>query len=119
MAKKSKHYFWLVPLILIGLLVLFHGQVLNGLGAFLAPAGEREGDAVVLEGTQVLINYGVKQGVALLKEGRVKRMYLVLHFFPGEQQLFAIQEEYAGILGRELERLGVRERAVPGPSGPD
>ena len=108
MAKKRKHYFWLVPLILIGLLVLFHGQVLNGLGAFLAPAGERAGDAVVLEGTRVLINQGVKQGIALLNEGRIKRMYLVLHLLPGEQQLFAIQGEYAGILGRELERLGVK-----------
>jgi hypothetical protein len=108
MAQKRKHYFWLVPLILVVLLVLFHGQVLKGLGAFLAPAGEREGDAVVLEGTQVLINHSVKQGVALLKEGRVKRMYIVLHLLPREQQLFAIQEEYAGILGKELERLGAK-----------
>ncbi len=108
MVKKRKHYFWLVPLILVVLLVLAHEPVLNGLGTFLAPAGEREGDAVVLEGTQVLITQGVKQAVTLLKEGRVKRMYLILHLFPEERQLFAIQEEYAGILGKELERLGVR-----------
>jgi hypothetical protein len=106
--KKRKQYFWLVPLILIVLLGLSHGPVLNGLGAFLAPAGEREGDAVVLEGTQVLSIQGVKQGVALLREGRVKRIYLVLHLLPKEKQLFAIQEEYAGILGKELERLGVK-----------
>jgi len=108
MVKKRKHYFWLVPIFLVVLLVLIHGPVLNGLGAFLAPAGEREGEAVVLEGTQVLINQGVKQGVSLLKEGRVKRMYLVLHLLPKEQQLFAIQEEYAEILGKELERLGLK-----------
>jgi hypothetical protein len=108
MVKKRKHYIWLVPLILVVLLVLFHAQVLNGLGAFLAPAEEREGDAVVLEGTQVLINQGVKQGIGLLKEGRIKRMYLVIHLLPREQQLFAIQGEYAGILGRELERLGAK-----------
>ncbi len=83
MAKKKKHYFWLVPLILFIILVLIHEPVLNGLGAFLAPAGEREGDAVVLEGTQVPHHQGVKEGIALLKEGRVKRMYLVLHLLPG------------------------------------
>ena len=77
-------------------------------GGLPGAGGESEGDAVVLEGTQVLINHGVKQGIALLNEGRIKRMYLVLHLLPREQQLFAIQEEYAGILGRELERLGVK-----------
>ena len=109
MVKKRKHYFWLVPLIVVVLLVLIHGPVLTGLGGFLAPAGGSEGDAVVLEGTQVVINQGVKQGIALLKEGRVKRIYLVLHLLPREQQLFAVQEEYAGILGKELERLGVKK----------
>jgi hypothetical protein len=98
----------LLPLLLIALLFFFHQPLLTGMGNWLAPAGEPVGEAAVLEGTQVVIARGVAKGVALLREGKVKYLYLVLHLFPTDRRLFAIQEEYAGYLGKELENLGVK-----------
>jgi hypothetical protein len=98
----------LAPLLLLTLLLLFHQPLLTGLGHWLAPMGSPAGEAVVLEGTQVAITGGVKAGMALVREGKARRLYLVLHLFPGDRGLFAIQEGYAGSLGMELEKLGLK-----------
>ena len=106
------------PPLLLVLAVLFHQPLLTGLGDWLAPSGDREGEAVVVEGTQVALAGGVQPALGLLKEGKAKRLYLVLHLFSGDQSLFAIQEDYAGALGRELERLGLTKnqyRVLPVP----
>jgi hypothetical protein len=104
----SKRSFVALPLLLLALLLLFHQPLLTGLGDWLAPTGEPGVEAVVLEGTQVLVDGGVKRGIALLREAKARRLYLVLHFFPGDRRLFAIQDKYTGYVGRELENLGLR-----------
>jgi hypothetical protein len=97
----------LAPLLLLVLLLLFHQPLLTGLGHWLAPMGSPAGEAVVLEGTQVAVSGGVRAGMALVREGKARRLYLVLHLFPGDRGLFAIQGAYAGQLERELEKLGL------------
>jgi hypothetical protein len=106
---ELKKRFLLISLVLVLVLSIFSPPVLRGLGYFLAPQGESQADAVVVEGDQVVREGAVRAGVALIKEGRAKQLILVLHRYSEKEQLFAIQDKYPGWLEKELEGRGLKK----------
>jgi hypothetical protein len=101
------------------LLLLFFGflvlallaapPALRGMARFLAPQGEGTAEAVVMEGFQTAQDGMMEAALALVREGRARQIILVLHHYPQNERLFAIQEHYPDRLGEELERRGLKK----------
>jgi hypothetical protein len=106
--ERRRFYFLLVGGILALGTLVFSPPVLRGLGRFMAPQGEGQAEAVVVEGDQVVREGAVRAGVGFIKEGRAKQLILVLHRYSEKEQLFAIQDKYQGWLEKELEIRGLR-----------
>jgi len=99
----------LISLALVLAVLFLYEPALRALGRFMAPQGESQAEAVVVEGEQVVREGEVRAGVALIKEGWAKQLILVLHRHPEKEQLFAIQDKYQGWLEEELERGGLKK----------
>lgn len=54
----------------------------------------------------------------LLSEGRANRIVVVLHQFPKEGQIFALEGKYAQLITDELEHLGLEKEKVQVISAP-
>jgi len=75
----------------------------------MAPAGDYAADVAILEGTEFIHRGIVKNGVNLLRSGKVKRIAVVLHNIAPSHRPFAFNENYAELVAQELKGLGLQE----------
>jgi hypothetical protein len=104
--KRTLIFSLLIPVLL---LAAFSGPILTGLGGFLAPRGAGSAEAVIVEGFQIVQDGLVEAALELIRAGRAGQLILVLHHYPEKERLFAIQAQYQGRLGEELESRGLRK----------
>lgn len=101
-------------LLVIGaaLLFVFHESILSSAGSYMAPRGEGSADVAILEGTEFLHRDIVKTGMDLLASGRVKRLAVVLHNIAPSHRPFALNEDYPGLVRKELQDRGLKDANV-------
>ena len=114
MKKKSRWIWGLLLFLAIGvaLLFAFHEPILAGAGNYMAPRGAGAADVAILEGTEFLHRDIVKTGMELLASGRVKRLVVVLHNIAPSHRPFALNEDYPGMVRKELQNRGLQDANV-------
>jgi hypothetical protein len=108
----------LIFLVVLSASVIFHRSILTAAGRFLAPTSKESTDVLILEGTQTAKRSALKAGIALLSNGRVNRMVVVLHSPLKEGQVFTLPKEYPQFVIDELVRLGLKKEQVEIISAP-
>lgn len=71
-----------------------------------------------MEGTQIVKNGSLNAGIRLLSNGRATRLVVVLHQPLKEDQVFALQGKYPGLIIDELKHLGLEKEKVQIISAP-
>ena len=80
-------------------------------GDFLAPTGVGNADVVILEGTKVIREKGVKAGMSLLASQRAQSLVIVYHDAENER-IFAWPTNYNSFLSQKLEELGLKKERL-------
>jgi hypothetical protein len=111
--KRNTKWIWGGILLSIGVLLAlifsFRESILLEAGKFMAPQGDYMADVAILEGSEFIHRDIVKNGVNLLRSGRVNRIAIVLHNIAPSHRPFAFNENYADLVTQELEGLGLKE----------
>ncbi len=108
----------LILLLVLSGLILFHRPILAGVGMFLAPTSRESADVLILEGTEMVKNSALDAGMALLSDGRAKRIVIILHRSLKKSQIPVGQEEYSGLIFDELEHMGLKKEKADVISAP-
>ena len=109
--NKSSKVILICLLVLCGLIVC-HRPILTSAGKLLAPMSAESAEVLILEGTEMVKNSALDTGVALLSDGRAKRMVIILHRSLKKSQIPVAQEKYPGLIVDELVRLGLKKEKV-------
>jgi len=111
--KRNTRWIWGGILLSIGVILAlifsFRESILLEAGKFMAPRGDYVADVAILEGSEFIHREIVKNGVNLLRSGRVNRIAVVLHNIAPSHRPFAYNESYADLVTRELEGLGLKK----------
>jgi hypothetical protein len=94
------------------LVFLFREVILLEAGRFMAAeANQIEGvaDVVILEGTEFISRGMVSKGIELLSLGKTRRMIIVLHSIAPNDRPFALNDDYASSVKKELRSLGIQD----------
>ena len=114
--NKKTHWIWkgMLLFLIIGaaLLWVFHESILANAGHYMAPRGDGTADVAILEGTEFLDRGIVKSGMELLASGKVKRLIVVLHNIAPSHRPFAFNEDYPGLVRKELQDRGLKDANV-------
>ena len=114
--KKKTHWIWkgMLLFLIIGaaLLWVFHESILASAGHYMAPRDDGSADVAILEGTEFLDRGIVKSGMELLASGRVKRLVIVLHNIAPSHRPFALNEDYPGLVRKEMQDRGFKDKDV-------
>ena len=106
--KSTKFFFIVLFSIFFSLgLFLFHESILKTAGEYLAPNGSEEAEVLIIEGTGVVKNGAVNQGIRFLSHRKAKRLVVVLHQYIKDDQPFALQDRYTQLVLSESERMGL------------
>lgn len=79
----------------------------------MAPQGNYFADVAILEGCRFLdkdIDIVVISGINLLSSGKVKRLILVLHSIVPSGRFITNDNDYPGLVKKEMENLGIEEK---------
>jgi hypothetical protein len=95
--------------VILALIFSFRESILLEAGKFMAPEGDYVADVAILEGAEFIHRDIVKNGVNLLRSGKVKRIVVVLHNIAPSHRPFAFNENYADLVTQELEGLGLKK----------
>jgi len=76
----------------------------------MAPTGIYTADVAILEGTESISRGMVAEGIKLLSSRKVQRLIVVLHRIAPSHRPFALNEDYPGLVKKELETLGLKEK---------
>lgn len=111
--RKSK-WIWgvtfLLVLIISIFIYLFRETILIKAGNFMAPAGDYEADAVILEGAEFISTGAVTSGMSLLSAGKVKRIIIVLQDIAPAHRPYGINGNYPDVVGQKLKNVGLHEK---------
>ncbi|MGO8989164.1 MAG: hypothetical protein ACLQHW_09865 [bacterium] len=112
--KHKAKWIWggiCLSLFLVMILIFsFRVAILMRAGRFMAPGGNDIADVAILEGSGFIDRGIVMNGMNLLSSGKVKRLIVVLHRIAPSHRPFALNEDYPGLVKKELKALGLRER---------
>lgn len=104
---KGIFLFFLLTIILF---FSFREPILMHAGRFMAPQGDYIADVAILEGNDFIDRNLVVSGVNLLSSGKVKRLVVVLFRIAPSHRPFALNEDYPGLVKKEIETLGLKEK---------
>ena len=111
--KRNTRWIWggiLLSIFITSALVFsFRESILTEAGKFMAPEGDYAADVAILEGTEFINRDIVKNGVSLLRSGKVKRLAVVLHNIAPSHRPFAFNDNYADLVAQELKGLGLKD----------
>ena len=96
--------------LIIILIYLLRVSILMRVGQFMAPSSNNTADIAILEGNEFVDRGIVRSGINLLSSGKVKRLVVVLFRIAPSHRPFALNEDYAGIVKKEMESLGLKEK---------
>ena len=92
-------------------LSFFYQGILKEAGDFLAPTAMAKADVVILEGSELVRENGVRIGMSLLSSGRASRM-VVVYQHSEEEKVFTRPLNYNDFLSQKLENLGLRKDQI-------
>ncbi len=101
-----------VLLVLILLAVaghLFRDTLWEKAGKFMAPQGDYTADVVILEGADYIRTGFIQTGMDLLKDGKVKKMIVVIHRIAPAHRPFGINGDYPEVVRQKLKGTGLKE----------
>jgi hypothetical protein len=100
-----------ICLLLFLTIIIFSCRVtiLMRAGQFMAPEGNYIADVAILEGNDFLDRNIVVSGMNLLSSGKVKRLIVVLYLIAPLHRPFALNEDYPGLVKKEVKALGLKE----------
>jgi len=111
---KNSRKIWgviIFSLLLIGIVIFScRTTILESCGKFMAPTGIYTADVAILEGTESISRGMVAEGIKLLSSRKVQRLIVVLHRIAPSHRPFALNEDYPGLVKKELETLGLKEK---------
>lgn len=87
----------------------FRTTILMEAGRFMAPQGDYNADAAIVEGNEFIDGNAMMSGMNLLLSGKVKRIIIVLHQLPPSQRPFTLKEDYPDRVKKEMIALGLKE----------
>jgi hypothetical protein len=90
-------------------LVVFYRPILSTCGGFLAPSEDGKAEAVILEGTQVILEEAIKEGKTLLINKKADHLIVVLHQNATAEKLFALPVEYPQLVNKAMQQLGLKK----------
>lgn len=111
--RKSK---WIWGSIFLFLLItsifvyLFRETILIQAGNFMAPAGDYEADAAILEGAEFISTGIITSGMNLLSTGKVKRIVIVLQDIAPAHRPYGIRGNYPDVVRQTLKNIGLNEK---------
>jgi hypothetical protein len=100
-------------LILVIVIYAFHGAILLRAGRYLAPSIDHTGntaDVVLVEGNEFIQRYTMTRGIDLFKSGDAKHLVILLTRINQDDRPFAINEDYLGLVRKNLQGLGLGEK---------
>jgi len=112
--KNRPKWIWkgifLFLLLTIILIFFLRKPILRHAGKFMAPQGDYIADVAILEGNDFIDRNLVLAGKNLLASGKVKRLVVVLFRIAPSHRPFALNEDYPGLVKKEMEALGLKEK---------
>jgi hypothetical protein len=87
----------------------FNETILTGIGKFMGPKGTGLADVAILEGNEFIDRDMYRTGMDLLSSGKVKRIVIALSNIPPSHRPFAFSENYADLVRKEVQSLGLKE----------
>jgi hypothetical protein len=87
----------------------FRESFLLEAGKFMAPQGDYVADVAILEGSEFIDRDLIGSGLSLLRSGRVKRLFVVLHNIAHLDRPFGFNNNYADLVKQGLEDLGLKQ----------
>ena len=109
-AKRILGWICLFLVLLAALAYFFREPILRESGEFMAPRGDYTADIAILEGNEYIDRGIVSAGLELLKAGKVRRIIVVLHNIAQAHRPYGLNENYPGMVEKELQKLGLKEK---------
>lgn len=100
-------------LLVIIIFYVFHEAILLRVGRFMAPSMDNVGniaDAVIVDGDEFIKRYTIIKGINVLRSGAAKRLVIVMQQINQEDRPFGVNEDYFGLVRKDLEGHGLKEK---------
>ena len=88
---------------------LFREPLLAAMGQFMAPQNRQSADLVILEGNAYIYSGFIQTGIEMLKNGRAKKMVVVLHRMPLAHHPFGASDDYPAAVVKRLKEIGLAQ----------
>ena len=105
---KNKVFLIAFVIVLLAAVYLFHPWILRQMGTYLAPSETAKADAAIIEGNTTIDNAAVKEAIACLNAGKVKRIVLVVHEVTDGEKIFSLPEQYSRLIYASLLKTGLK-----------
>lgn len=100
----------LASVLIVAVVYIFKEPILTKAGDYMAPRGEYTADIAILGGTSFLDRQIAEAGFDLLKQGKVKRLVVVLHNIHPLHRPYGMNESYPEMVRKEILKRGLKEK---------